>query len=188
MDSNWQAWGGQAAEAVQSLLDWSGFPLVNTFVLGGSVSEIAGFHIGSQHNLALGKAIVAEVLTRIPSNMALAIQGCEHINRALVVERAWQKTYEWTEVAVWPVPEAGGSLAAAAMELMNDPVVVDKVQAEAGIDFGQTMIGMHLRPVVVPLRLPIKILGHAVVTAGRSRLPLIGGPRARYNPPKESLW
>ena len=153
---------------------------VKVFVLGASVSEISGHRIGTQHNLGLARDLLAPLLAAMPHQISVAVQGCEHINRALVVERAVQETYGWTLVDVWPVPEAGGSFAAAAMELYEDPVVVAKIQAEAGVDIGQTMIGMHLRPVAVPIRTRVSHVGHATVTAARSRPPLIGGARAKY--------
>ncbi len=146
------------------------------------MSEVAGYPIGTAHNLELGRIVLAAVKEAVPPNIALAVQGCEHINRALVVERTTQEQFGWTAVSVWPVLEAGGSLAAAAMELMAEPVVVETVRAEAGVDIGQTLIGMHLRPVAVPLRVGPRQVGHAVVTAARCRPPLVGGPRAHYGP------
>ena len=156
---------------------------LRVLVLGGSVSEIRGKAIGSAHSLPMGRSVLRAAMEGVPEPVALAVQGCEHINRALVVERWAQEQYGWNLVEVWPVPEAGGSLAAAAMELYHDPVVVEAVRAEAGLDIGQTLIGMHLRPVPVPVRLSRNRLGEAIVTAARCRPPLIGGDRSWHERP-----
>lgn len=159
---------------------------LRVLVLGGSVSEMMGKAIGTAHSVSIGRTMLRAVLDGVPDSVALAVQGCEHINRALVVERWAQEQYGWDLVEVWPVPEAGGSLAAAAMELYHDPVVVETIRAEAGLDIGQTLIGMHLRPVPVPVRLSRVRVGEAIVTAARCRPPLIGGARARYERPPVS--
>lgn len=156
---------------------------LRVLVLGGSVSEIMGKAIGTAHSLPMGRRVLRAAIDGVPEPVALAVQGCEHINRALVVERWAQEQYGWNLVEVWPVPEAGGSLAAAAMELYHDPVVVETIRAEAGLDIGQTLIGMHLRPVPVPVRLSRVRLGEAIVTAARCRPPLVGGDRARHERP-----
>jgi len=110
----------------------------------------------------------------------LAIQCCEHLNRALVVERSTMESYGLEEVSVVPVPRAGGALAAYAMRHFADPVVVESIQAHAGLDIGATLIGMHLRRVAVPVRLKQQKIGQAIVIAARTRPKLIGGPRACY--------
>ena len=110
----------------------------------------------------------------------LAVQCCEHLNRALVVERQLCEKYGLTQVAVLPVPTAGGAAASAGMARFSQPVVVESIQAHAGIDIGDTLIGMHLRPVAVPVRLRIKTIGEAHVTMARTRPKLIGGARAVY--------
>lgn len=182
MVSDWGVWGSDAEQALCELLAVPSALPLTTVVVGASVSEVAGQPIGTRHNLEAAKEILSHLLRAVPAGVALAIQGCEHINRALVVERAFQRERGWPLVSVWPVLEAGGSFAAAAMELFADPVVVGAVEAEAGLDIGQTLIGMHLKPVVVPVRVKPNRVGQAVVTAGRSRPPLIGGARARYGP------
>ncbi len=191
MDSEYRIWEQDLAQLVHELCRIESRLPLGVLVLGGSMSEVVGEPIGSAHNLPLARRLVTAVLEALPDTVSLAIQGCEHINRALVVERRVQEQYHWDLVDVWPVPEAGGSLAAAAMEQYQDPVVVASVRAEAGLDVGQTLIGMHLEPVAVPVRLSIRQIGGAVVTAARCRPPLIGGHRAQYgkakNVPKEII-
>ena len=110
----------------------------------------------------------------------LAVQCCEHLNRALVVEEDALERFGLTEVTVHPVPEAGGSAASRAYELFDRPVVVESVTGDLGLDIGQTLIGMHLKRVAVPVRLSVRHIGDAVLTAARTRPPLIGGERAKY--------
>ena len=110
----------------------------------------------------------------------LAVQCCEHLNRALVVEEEAAERFGLTEVTVHPVPEAGGSAASRAFELFENPIVAESIVADLGMDIGQTLIGMHLKRVAVPVRLSVKTIGNAVLTAARTRPPLIGGERARY--------
>lgn len=181
-ESSWNQWQQQARDTVKAILAIPSLSPLQLFVLGGSMSEVTGHPIGQAHNVLLGRAILQAVYKAMPPEVGLAVQGCEHINRSLVVERWVQKQHRLSLVSVWPVPEAGGSLASAAMELFDDPVVVASVQADAGIDIGQTLIGMHLRPVAVPVRVGHRFIGAATVTAARCRPPLVGGPRARYGP------
>ena len=110
----------------------------------------------------------------------LVFQGCEHINRALTMEREAAERYQLEEVAVIPVVKAGGSMSAYAYRHLQDPVVVETVQAHAGIDIGQTLIGMHLKRVAVPVRTSVQRIGEAVVTVAKTRLKLVGGERAVY--------
>ena len=110
----------------------------------------------------------------------LAAQCCEHLNRALVVEREAAEKYMLEEVCVRPMPKAGGSFATAVYDRMKDPVMVEHVRAHAGMDIGCTLIGMHLKEVAVPLRLSVKHIGDALVTAAYTRPKLIGGVRAHY--------
>ena len=111
----------------------------------------------------------------------MAFQCCEHLNRSLVVERAVAEKYNYEIVCAVPQPKAGGSLATAAYRRMSDPVLVSAISADAGIDVGLTLIGMHLRRVAVPVRLPVTHVGQALVTAARTRPALIGGERACYS-------
>ncbi|KHE66836.1 TIGR01440 family protein, partial [Halobacillus sp. BBL2006] len=110
----------------------------------------------------------------------LAFQCCEHLNRSLVVERSVLREYGLDEVSAIPIPKAGGSMASYAYKHMEDPVLVESIQATGGLDIGDTLIGMHLKRVAVPLRIEQKSIGKAHVTAAKTRPPLIGGVRAVY--------
>lgn len=150
-------------------------------VIGCSTSEVIGEKIGTA-----GTLNIAEELFRPLEQFAqkhqlyLAFQGCEHINRALTIERRAAEHYRLEEVSVKPVRTAGGSMSAYAYEQLNDAVVVEHIQAHYGIDIGQTLIGMHLKHVAVPVRTSIRQLGEALVTTATTRPKLIGGERAQY--------
>ena len=157
------------------------FNPVKLLVIGGSSSEMAGGTIGHQSTFELGEALAEAVLDLSKEKgFACAFQCCEHLNRALVVERETAEKYGYEIVCAVPQPKAGGSLATAAWRRMSDPVLVQSVSADAGIDVGLTLIGMHLRAVAVPIRLSVKTIGEAPVTAARTRPRLIGGERAKY--------
>ena len=126
--------------------------------------------------------MIAETILNVLSEngVFLAAQCCEHLNRALVIERAAAEKFMYDEVCVRPMPKAGGSFATAVYDAMTDPVVVEHVKAKAGLDIGNTLIGMHLRDVAVPLRLSVKKIGQAHLNAAYTRPKLIGGERAHY--------
>lgn len=151
------------------------------FVVGCSTSEVAGHHIGSSGSEEIA-AHIYEPLSKLAKqkDIHLVFQCCEHLNRALVIEKNSIKTYDIEEVAVIPVPEAGGAMAAYAFKQMENPVIVETIQAHAGIDIGDTLIGMQLKHVAVPLRFKQTNIGNARVTAARTRPKLIGGVRAHY--------
>ena len=151
------------------------------FVLGCSTSEVVGGLIGKNSNQEVGMVIV-ETLRAIlrPKNIHLAVQGCEHLNRALAVERKTAQLYHLEEVAVVPQLHAGGACSVAAFQLFDEPIEVEHIVAKAGIDIGDTAIGMHVKHVQIPIRPSIKTLGAAHVTALGSRPKYIGGPRAHY--------
>lgn len=149
------------------------------FVLGLSSSEVVGGVIGQNANQEVGEVIVKTILKELePLGIYLAVQGCEHLNRALVVEKDYALKRELEIVNVIPTLHAGGSGQLAAFKLMKDPVEVEMVTAYAGLDIGDTSIGMHVKRVQVPLRPVIRKLGEAHVTALVSRPKLIGGARA----------
>lgn len=150
-------------------------------VIGCSTSEVLGAKIGSAGSDDIAAAIM-KALQQLAgqSGIELAVQCCEHLNRALVVERHVMEIHHWEQVCVRPVPHAGGALASCAMKLLTDAVVVEEIQADAGLDIGQTLIGMHLRKVAVPVRLRQCTIGQAAVAAARTRPKLIGGARAQY--------
>lgn len=150
-------------------------------VFGVSTSEIAGARIGTSGAEDIATAVwdgLEEV--RQERGFAVAFQCCEHLNRALVVERKVLERYGLEEVAAVPVLKAGGAMAACAFRQWTDACLAERVQAHAGIDLGDTLIGMHLRPVAVPFRPSIRQLGQAHVNAAWTRPKLIGGERACY--------
>lgn len=159
------------------------FPLreQHILVIGASTSEVRGEHIGTSGNEEIAASLF-EPLQELSKRHGfhLAFQCCEHLNRALVVERVTMERFALEEVTVIPVAKAGGAMAAYAYTHFQDPVVVERIQAHAGIDIGDTFIGMHLRQVAVPVRPSIKQLGSAHVTMARTRPKLIGGVRAVY--------
>ena len=178
----------QAEQAVASLLQENRphFNPVRLLVIGGSSSEIAGGTIGHNSTYELGEAVVKDAVKVCgEAGTAVAFQCCEHLNRALIMERETAERYGYETVWVVPRIKAGGSLATAAWKHFRDPVAVLAVQADAGLDIGQTLIGMHLRRVAVPVRLEISRIGEAVVSAARTRPLLVGGERARYVPESE---
>ncbi len=171
----------QVLEVTQALLERGNSKPGQIMVLGCSTSEVLGKKIGSAGSKEVAGAILEGIREALDgTGVALAVQCCEHLNRCLVVERHVMERYNLTEVTVRPVPNAGGAAAATAMEVFDDPVVVESIQAHAGLDIGDTFIGMHLKPVVVPVRLPIKRIGHAHLTVARTRPKLVGGKRAVY--------
>lgn len=150
-------------------------------VVGCSTSEILGKKIGTSGDLHPAHELF-EVL-RDETNrrgMFLACQCCEHLNRALVVERACAEAYRLCEVMAVPHEHAGGSFATAAYHGFDEPCLVEEITADWGIDIGSTLIGMHLKRVAVPVRLSVKSIGDAPVTFARTRPKYTGGPRAKY--------
>lgn len=172
----------QTKAIITDILDRSAIKKGQIFVLGLSSSEVIGGVIGKNSSREIGQVIVKTILEACTQRgVYLAVQGCEHLNRALVLERdvAEQKGLEI--VNVLPSLHAGGSGQLAAFDYMTDPVEVEEVVAHAGLDIGDTSIGMHVKRVQVPL-IPIqRELGGAHVTALASRPKLIGGARALYH-------
>ncbi len=171
----------ETGKAVRELLEKTNLKKGSIVVVGCSSSEILGEHIGKGSSPETG-AVVAEAVLKVlgENGIYLAAQCCEHLNRALVIERAAAEKYMLEEVCVRPMPKAGGSFATAVYDKMDDPVMVEHVRAHAGIDIGCTLIGMHLKDVAVPLRLSVKTIGSALVNAAYTRPKLIGGVRAHY--------
>ena len=150
-------------------------------VVGCSTSEVRGATIGTGGSLDVAESILDSLRDEtFQWEVFLAIQCCEHLNRALVVEREILDLYGLEEVSAIPVEHAGGALATLAMQKFIDPVLVETIAAHGGIDIGSTLIGMHLRRVAIPLRLQQKTIGQAPVTAAWTRPKLIGGVRAVY--------
>lgn len=150
-------------------------------VLGCSTSEICGTDIGKGFSRDVGDMVIDTILSLLGERgISLAVQCCEHLNRALVVEKEVALANHWEIVTAVPVPEAGGSAATAAFHKFINPVLVEHISASCGIDIGDTFIGMHIRHVAVPVRLSMDTLGGAHVTFVKSRPKYIGGERACY--------
>lgn len=172
----------ETKNAVTELVERAGLKAGDLLVVGCSSSEVAGGNIGKNSSPEIGAAIygaINEVLA--PRGIFLAAQCCEHLNRALIVERELAEKRGYEIVNVVPFPKAGGSFATAAYAGMSDPAAVETVKAEAGMDIGDTLIGMHLKAVAVPLRIAQKTVGEASVVCARTRPKMIGGERAHYN-------
>ena len=149
-------------------------------VVGCSTSEVVGSRIGTNSNYDVAGEIF-HALHEYTQNKGiyLAIQCCEHLNRAIIIEK---KAVPFTEyVNVVPQPKAGGSLATQAYHNFAEPVALEEIKADAGLDIGFTLIGMHLKKVAVPLRLVNNKIGEATVVAARTRPKFIGGVRAIYD-------
>ncbi len=171
----------EVVSAAKGLLQAARLKPGQILVLGCSTSEVQGNRIGSAGSGQVANAILDGVYEALEgTGVSLAVQCCEHLNRCLVVTQETCQKYNLTEVTVTPVPNAGGATAAAALERLPDPVVVESIQGHAGIDIGDTFIGMHLRPVAVPVRLPQNSVGEAHLTLARTRPKLVGGRRAVY--------
>ena len=151
------------------------------FVVGCSTSEVLGAKIGTAGAMEVAEVFYEEFVRFAKKHhLFLVFQGCEHINRALTMERSVAEMYGLEPVSVVPVRTAGGSMSAFAYTQLTDPVVVEQVQAHAGIDIGQTLIGMHLKHVAIPVRTTVRHVGEAVITLASTRPKLIGGSRAQY--------
>ena len=171
----------QAKQAVSELVEAAGLNYGQIMVIGCSSSEMVGEYIGKGSSLEAAQAAyegIAPVL--MDAGIQLAAQCCEHLNRALVVERELALSHELEIVNAVPQPHAGGSFAAAVYRNMSDPVLVESIQADAGLDIGGTLIGMHLRKVAVPVRLSLKRIGKADILCARTRPKYIGGARTVY--------
>ena len=177
----------QTVTIVRELAQAAGLKAGKVLVVGTSTSEIAGRRIGTGGALETARQVldgIAEVQAEY--GFHTAFQCCEHLNRALVVERELLERLGLTEVAAVPVPRAGGSMASAAYRSFRDPCLAETISAHAGVDIGETMIGMHLRSVAVPFRPSIRYMGEARVTAALTRPKLIGGERAVYRMEQEN--
>ena len=171
----------QARQAATELLEAAHLETGDLFVVGCSSSEITGGRIGKQSSMEAAQAVLEGVLPVLQAQgVSLAAQCCEHLNRAIVVERDVARERGYEIVAALPQPHAGGSWATCCWQAFSDPVLVEEVRAEAGMDIGGTLIGMHLRRVAVPVRLSLDHIGQAVLLCARTRPKFIGGARAVY--------
>lgn len=158
------------------------------FIVGCSSSEVIGNRMGTSKDGETDEAveILYEVITRHLNglNIDLAVQCCEHLNRAVVCDRSVAEKYGFEQVNVIPQIHAGGAFAVKHYKSLKDSVVVESIdqRADAGIDIGGVMIGMHIHPVAVPLHLENRHIGEAVIIAARRRPKYVGGERAVYDP------
>ena len=171
----------QAEKVIKELVEKAGLRKGDLLVIGCSSSEIVGETIGKGSSLEAAQDVFAGVYPYLKERgISLAAQCCEHLNRALVLEKELALKKNLTIVCAVPHEHAGGSLATAAYRGFKDPVLVESISAQLGMDIGLTLIGMHLQSVAVPVRTEIKRIGNAPVVFARTRPKYIGGERAQY--------
>lgn len=170
----------QAYNAAKEIIEIANLKAGQILVVGCSTSEISGEKIGTDSSPDTAREVFAGIYAAAEEKgVFIAAQCCEHLNRAIICER---KAAPYAEpVNVVPFPKAGGSFATAAYAAFSDPVALEEIKADAGLDIGFTLIGMHLKRVAVPVRLENDYIGKARVLAARVRPKFIGGERARYN-------
>ena len=171
----------QTEQALTELLATAKLQAGDIFVVGCSSSEILGTHIGKGSSPEAAQAVFDAIYPVLrKQGIFLAAQCCEHLNRAIILERAVALKYGYEPVNVVPQPKAGGSFATCAYTGFADPVAVEAIQARAGMDIGGTLIGMHLHSVAVPVRVSLDHIGAATLICARTRPKFIGGSRAVY--------
>jgi len=172
----------KTSKAAKELVEAAKLKSGSLVVVGCSSSEITGERIGSSSSPEAAKAVLAGLLdTFQPLGIHIAAQCCEHLNRALIVEKSVAEANGYEIMNVVPMPKAGGAFATMAWRYFDNAVAVSEIKADAGLDIGGTLIGMHLKRVAVPLRLSIKAIGSAPLSAARVRPPFAGGERAVYD-------
>lgn len=173
-----------AQNAVSELLATAAVSAGEIFIIGCSSSEVCGSKIGTGSSVEAAAAVFEGVYPLLKEKgIYLAAQCCEHLNRAVIIEREAAKKYHLPPVNVVPQPKAGGSFGTICYKNFENPVAVESLMssAAAGIDIGGTLIGMHLRPVAVPVRLSVSQIGEARIICARTRPKFIGGSRAVYD-------
>ena len=174
-------WGEQLRTLLNEFQDAASLHENQLMVVGCSTSEVAGKRIGTEGTLDVAEMVFTVIREfQQKTGVQVAYQCCEHLNRALVLTRETAVSRGYEEVSVIPVRTAGGSMATYAYRQFDNPTVVEHIKADAGIDIGDTFIGMHLKHVAVPVRASLTEVGHAHVTMARTRPKLIGGERAVY--------
>ena len=172
----------QTKAIAEELINTAAMKPGQILVVGCSSSEIDSFKIGSHSSAEIGMAVYTALYQELkPKGIYLAAQCCEHLNRALILEAEAAQAYGYEPVNVVPQLKAGGSFATAAYATLEHPVAVEHIRAHAGIDIGDTLIGMHMKDVAVPVRIKTKEIGSAHVVCARTRPKFIGGIRARYD-------
>ena len=171
----------QAYSAASEIIEVAGLKKGQILVVGCSTSEILGSRIGTDSSPDTAKEVFDGIYKAAQEKgIFLACQCCEHLNRALIVERTTAERFGYEPVCVRPVPKAGGSFATTVYGRFCDPVLVEQIAADAGLDIGLTLIGMHLKRVAVPVRPSLQKIGCAALTAAVTRPKYIGGERAQY--------
>lgn len=174
--------GEEAYRAAKEILEIAKLKEGQLFVVGCSTSEVAGAGIGSFSSPELAEVVFGGIYQATQeAGVYLAAQCCEHLNRALVLEEEAAEKYGYEIVNVIPQPKAGGSFATAAFKAFETPVAVEHIKAHAGMDIGDTLIGMHLKDVAIPVRIRTAQIGDAHVVCARTRAKYIGGGRALYD-------
>jgi uncharacterized protein (TIGR01440 family) len=174
--------GEEAYRAAKEILEAAGLEEKELFVVGCSTSEVGGAGIGTFSSPELAEVVFGGIYQATQeAGVYLAAQCCEHLNRALIIEKEAAKLYGLERVNVVPQPKAGGSFATAAYKAFEQPVAVEHIKAHAGMDIGDTLIGMHLKDVAVPVRIRTNQIGDAHVVCARTRAKFIGGGRAIYD-------
>ncbi len=169
-----------AARAAAQICESAKLSKGQILVVGCSSSEIRGSKMGSDSSPEIGQAVFEGIMSELrPRGIYLAAQCCEHLNRAIIIEK--EAILGMDIVNVVPQPKAGGSFATAAYKGFLQPVAVEEIKADAGLDIGGTFIGMHLKKVAVPVRLETRHVGEAILLAARTRPKYIGGTRAAYD-------
>ncbi|MCH5297838.1 MAG: TIGR01440 family protein [Ruminococcus sp.] len=170
----------QAKQATEELCELAKLKQGDIMVVGCSSSEVSGGVIGKNSSLETAEAVFGGIHDVLKSKgIHLAAQCCEHLNRAIIVEK---EAVPFAEIVnVVPQPKAGGSFATTAYKTFENPVALENIKADAGLDIGGTLIGMHLKSVAVPTRLSLDHIGNAILIAARTRAKFIGGSRAVYD-------
>ena len=175
----------EAYEAACEILEIAKLKKGQLFVVGCSTSEVIGGKIGTASSPETAQAVFTGIYRAANEHQVyLATQCCEHLNRALILEAEAAEKFGYEEVNVVPQPKAGGSFSTAAYHAFTAPVAVEHIKAHAGMDIGDTLIGMHLKDVAVPVRIGHKTIGNAHLTCARTRAKFIGGIRANYDESK----
>ncbi|RAK20448.1 uncharacterized protein (TIGR01440 family) [Anoxybacillus vitaminiphilus] len=188
MSADLQQWKQQWQTILQEFRKQVPLSPEQIVVIGCSTSEVIGQKIGTAGTTEVAEMLFHELKKlQDETGVQLAFQCCEHLNRALVVERKTAVENKLEIVSVVPVRSAGGAMAEYAYQHLQDPVVVEFIKADAGIDIGDTLIGMHLKHVAVPVRTSLKQVGHAHITLAKTRPKLIGGARAVYSLEKPNI-
>lgn len=171
----------ESRTATEELVEVAGLKRGDVFVVGCSTSEVSGDQIGKASVLPVAQAVFDGIYGVLKSRgIYIAAQCCEHLNRAIITEEECARAYGLEPVCVRPAPKAGGSFATVTYNTMERPVALEGIKAQAGMDIGGTLIGMHLKEVAVPVRLSVSRIGEANIICARTRPKYIGGPRAIY--------